>query len=351
MQGLKAIKLNYKFATLALLIILGVLFSVNIANAEKITNRSLTMSDSSAGKNNVTYLVALTRPDNGLIGSLELEICSNDPFPGFPCTIPVGLDFAASSIANQTGITDFTIHTSSTANKLIFTRTPSVEPNGPITITLNNVTNPSSIGSYFVRIRTFISNDATGPATDQGGFAIAITTPLGINTEVPPYLLFCVAKDIPGLSCAAGVGNSVNLGELSFVQANAGYSQMLVGTNAGNGFNISVVGTPPTSGNNVINAINNIDNSQPGKDQFGINLVANSIPNIGQDPAGPGTAIPVANYSNPNFYRFVNGETLVISNTVSNYRKFTVSYLVNRHKNTKPGIYNTVILYVALATF
>jgi hypothetical protein len=220
-----------------------------------------------------------------------------------------------------------------------------------MSVTLNNVVNPSTTGSYYARIRTFASGDGSGVSTDEGGLAFAISRPFNVTTEVPPFLYFCVAKDIPGLSCAMATGDFVEMGELSASGANTGYSQMLVATNAGQGFVVSVIGTPPTSGNNVIQAMAASDTSHPGNNQFGVNLTANNAPGVGQAPAGPGTSMPVAAYNTPNVFRFINGDTLVSTNTTSDYRKFTVSYLINRRADQPPGVYNTVILYVALATY
>jgi hypothetical protein len=350
MYKIKQLKHYLIYAAVAILITIGVLFSANV-HADFLQNRSLTISDSIISAGNASYVIGFNRPNTGMIGSFELEICSNDPLPESPCTVPGGFSFASSAISTQTGITDFSISPLSTSNKLIFSRTPDVAVSGYMSISLSGVANPSSKGSYYARIQTFVSDDATGVYADKGGLAFAITESFNITTEVPPFLYFCVAKDIPGLSCALAIGNFIDLGELSSSAANTGYSQMLIATNANNGFAISVIGTPPTSGNDVISAMPILDSSQPGNNQFGINLTANVTPGVGQLPAGPGTSVPNVSYNTPNFFKFVSGDALVNSNTTSDYRKFTVSYIVNRQISQNPGIYNTAILYVALANF
>ncbi|MFA5172712.1 MAG: hypothetical protein WC426_14210, partial [Sulfuriferula sp.] len=184
----------------------------------------MTISESTQDASGVTYATGFVRPNTGLIGSFELEICSNDPFPGTACTVPAGFSFSSSTITSQVGITDFSINAGSTSNKLIFSRVPSVVANGFMGVTVNNVHNPSNSGSYYARIRTFASNDATGVSTDEGGLAFAINRRVNVTAEVPPFLYLCVANSIPGFDCSLATGNFVNLGELSPYAANAGTS-------------------------------------------------------------------------------------------------------------------------------
>ena len=51
------------------------------------------------------------------------------------------------------------------------------------------------------------------------------------------------------------------------------------------GYVVQIVGTPPTNGAHTIAAMPSVDTSQPGKEQFGINLVANVTPtSFGANP-------------------------------------------------------------------
>ncbi|MGH7240070.1 MAG: hypothetical protein ACREHG_08400, partial [Candidatus Saccharimonadales bacterium] len=140
-------------------------------------------------------------------------------------------------------------------------------------------------------------------------------------------------------------------GELTPGQTATGQEQFLVATNAKDGYNISVSGHTMTSGNNIIAPLNNSGQSVVGTSQFGLNLVANSNPVIGQDPSGPGVGTVTSNYDQPNIFRFDSGETLATSTTPSNYRKYTVSYIVNRPAGQTPGIYATTMTFIALGNF
>ncbi len=98
-------------------------------------------------------------------------------------------------------------------------------------------------------------------------------------------------------------------------------------------------------------ALNQSSPSVFGVNQFGINLRANSAPNVGSDPIGPGVCTITPNYNIPNRFFFGSGDTLVTSNQSSDYRVYTVSYITNVANGQAPGIYDTTLSYICLANF
>jgi hypothetical protein len=241
--------------------------------------------------------------------------------------------------------------TGTAANEIILTRTAATPVPGPVTYTFDGIVNPSAAGPYYVRIETFLTEDATGADTDFGGLAYSINNELQISTTVPPFLLFCSGVTISGTDCNTASGDYINFGELSSNTARSGSTQMVIATNAMFGYSLTINGTTMLSGTNVIPALAANDVSRPGTGQFGVNLRNNSDPNIGADPSGIGSGVVTANYSIPNRYRFVSGEQIATSSTTDAYRKYTVSYVVNVAKGQAPGIYVSTITYICLATF
>jgi hypothetical protein len=311
--------------------------------------RSLQLSDSGAGVTAV-YQLAMTLSTAGPLGSIAVQFCSNDPFPNTSCVAPVGLDISTATLTDQAGQTGFSI-ASADANDVLLSRTPAAATTGLTQYQFSGVQNPSNAGSYYVRVLTYASSDASGPSTDYGGIAFAIITNLSITAEVPPYLTFCTGITITGLNCANAQGDNVDFGELSSSQAKTGTSQMLVATNAAQGYSVSVHGTTMTSGNDVIAALASNDVSRPGTAQFGFNLRANSSPAAGNDPSGPGVGVPQPNYDQPNFYRFVDGDTVVNNPKPDDSRLYTSAYLVNVPKTQAPGVYVSTLTYICLADF
>jgi hypothetical protein len=82
-----------------------------------------------------------------------------------------------------------------------------------------------------------------------------------------------------------------------------------------------------------------------------MNLKSNSAPAGGTEPFGPGLATPMPNYSTPNSFRFVDGETLIRVEEPDDVRQYTASYIVNVPRTQAPGVYVTTLTYICLATF
>jgi hypothetical protein len=237
-----------------------------------------------------------------------------------------------------------------TANVLVLARVPGAAPAGNSTYTLSGATNPDAGGSYYVRLETFASSNASGPDVDYGGIAFSIGSAVNVSTYVPPYLLFCTGTTIQPYDCGTASGDYINFGELLPTATKTGQTQMLVATNA-DGYTIRVLGNTLTSGNNLIPPLTASDISRTGVSQFGLNLRANNTPAVGSDVQGPGTTTVAAGYNNPDFYRFVSGEIIASTAVSDDYRLYTASYIVNISKAQSSGVYVSTITYVSLANF
>lgn len=325
-------------------------FFASSALGAQITTRSLKPSDNRPGAHDVVYQAAFNIPTAGTVGSIEIQFCSNSALIEDVCVPPWGFDALNSNMTAQSGPGGFILSPSSGVNNLILTRAPSPLIPGPATFTFDQIVNPTDEGSYYVKVFTYASANATGVPTDFGAMAFPIVNGYDVSAEVPPYLTFCTGVGISGFDCSTAQGDQIGLGELNSVTSNVAQSQVLAATNAGSGYNIYVHGTTMTSGNNIIPAMLNAT-SQVGSSQFGINLRSNSSPDIGQDPTGGGTATPTTNYDLVNRFRFVSGEAVASAIGAQDYKKFTISYLVNVSKDQSPGVYSTTLTYVCVANF
>lgn len=285
------------------------------------------------------------------IGSISFEYCENDPIIGSPCVPPTGFDASSVNLLSESGETGFSIDPSSDANTIILTRTASTPSASDLVYELEDIINPSYIGTFYTRIRTHQAEDGTGPYIQAGGVALSTAINVNVEAEVPPYLTFCSGVTIDGLDCGTADNFFIDLGEFSEFQTTTATSQMLAATNAENGYAIRANGTTLTSGNNTIAPLSVRSASQAGVSQFGINLRNNSAPNIGANPVGPGTAAPTANYNSVDQFRFVPNDAVASSAVGSDTRKFTVSYIANISEGQTPGVYATTISYIALANF
>ncbi len=141
------------------------------------------------------------------------------------------------------------------------------------------------------------------------------------------------------------------MGELAPSRTATATSQFAAYTNDGSGYAVAMTGVTMTSGNNVIPPLASPQPSLRGVSQFGMNLRANSNPNVGLDPIGAGTGKAQAGYNIPNQFKFVPGDTIVISSLPTQSNIFTASYMVNVSAAQNPGVYSSTITYIATAQF
>jgi hypothetical protein len=345
-------KLSEKIQALVLALLMAVspVLITDKSYAANLSSRQVVIGSSLAGAN-TTHNYSFTIPTAGTLGSIEFEYCSNTPFTGTVCAVPGGLDVSGAVMDAQTGETGFSVdYGLSTANKLVISRLATLNlASQPATYNFSNIINPASNNTTYVRISTFASNDTTGPRTDEGAVLFSTVNSVTVEGYVPPYLTFCVAITV-SLNCSNLSGNFISLGELSKNSANAATSQFSGATNDPGGYSTFLAGNTMASGTNVIPALNPSQPSNPGSSQFGINLVANSNPGIGQNPTGPGSSVAAPGFNSPNQFRFDN--TVISSSTLpTNFKIFTVSYLINVSAGQKPGVYSSTFTYIATAAF
>jgi hypothetical protein len=173
-----------------------------------------------------------------------------------------------------------------------------------------------------------------------------------LETQVPPMLVFCVAQQVEDNCVGTNDNFYTDMGELSSKTTLTAQSQMAVGTNASGGFAITANGIPMSAGTSVIDSPTTPTESKQGTNQFGINLVANNTPAVGEDPDGIwANAITSPDYGIPNHYKYVPGDVVAYSPNVSLMKKFTVSYIVNSSESLRAGVYTTTITYIASGRF
>lgn len=335
---------------LALVLVLLV-FMVPDAAATRLQQRSLFMRNNEPGVT-TDYTVSFKYITPAAIGSVDMLFCDS-PIPYEPCVTPAGLNVANTNLVAQSGETGFSIATKS-ANHIVLTRLPSMIMSGDMSsYTFDNIVNPTNTNHAFsIRLRTHTSIDASGTQVDFGSVRGQVATGIGLETQVPPMLIFCMAQQVEIYCTETNEVYYHDMGELSPRSTLTAQSQMAVGTNASGGFAIAAYGTPPTAGTSVIPGLNTPTESRPGTNQFGINLAANNSPHIGKDPEGTWTnAIATPGYETTNKYKYVSGDVVASSPDVSLMKKFTVSYILNSSENLRAGVYTTTITFIASGRF
>lgn len=327
------------------------------AYAAQITDRTLTLSSSSADAANATttYTFTFTVPTATVLESFEVDICTT---ASGACTTPTGFSVASSTISQPVNLGDasgWTVSTA-TAGSLRLSKNGNVAaPGDPVTVTFNNVQNPTTANqTFFGRMTTFSDETWTTPV-DTGVVAASTSEQIDLTGTVDETLVFCTGTSITGTNCGTIAGSTVNFGTFSPSATSSGTSVMAASTNGAGGYSITINGGTLTclscSGTPTITALAAQTASATGTSQFGSNLRDNATPDVGADPSGSGTGTYTANYGTADQYRFVTGDSVASAASASDANAFTVSYVVNIPGSQPAGVYTATMTYIATATF
>lgn len=360
------------------------------AFADQITTRSITLQPVGAvggstpgGVVNHYFQFTLPSVGNQNVGSISFLYCTTaaDPTGGSACVAPTGMTVTGGTLGAQTGVTGFSgtfggTYTNNDAgatprvNGYYITRTAaSVTAGTTATFVVQNITNPTTVsdgtnsGTFFVRINTYASTDATGSPIDSGTVAASTANQIQLSGIMPESLIFCAGETVTA-NCTAVTNGLIRFNQL-FGPTTTAYatSQMAASTNAPSGYIITVRGPTLTSGGNTIPAIGAAAAaSSIGNGQFGLNLMNNATPDVGADvtPSPDGTNLrgqAKAGFATADSYKFDTAATDTVAASdfssagPTNSQVYTVSYIVNVSGNQAPGTYTTTLTYVCTPTF
>lgn len=166
----------------------------------------------------------------------------------------------------------------------------------------------------------------------------------GFNTSDQPYLEVWAE------------GGSYNLGTLSPDTTATATTELKVRTYLAGGYVMQITGTPLSQGTHTMTGITTPSTSQPGAEQFGINLVNNSAPDIGTDPVHvPSSEFsfgePADDYGTADLYKYVNGDIVAESDRSSGETHYTISMIVNVSNVTPGGKYTGSYSAVVVPVF
>ncbi|MDL2341750.1 MAG: hypothetical protein QFB87_01580 [Patescibacteria group bacterium] len=167
----------------------------------------------------------------------------------------------------------------------------------------------------------------------------------GFNTERQPYIEFTVGT------------TNLDLGTLTPTSTKVATANFTVKAYLAHGYVVVNASDPPTNGAYLMKNLTIPSAPQVGVEQFGINLVANTQPQLfGANPTQSpdstfGYGQVTADYSSPNLYKYVKGDVIAQSYLSSSFTNYTISYLFNISNVTPGGTYLLQHDLVATATF
>jgi hypothetical protein len=148
----------------------------------------------------------------------------------------------------------------------------------------------------------------------------------------------------PRLSCSVNT-SSLNFGALSTSATVSSTATFSVLNYTSYGYNVSLIGSPPSNGSHALDALSSNSASIIGTEQFGLNLKDNATPNIGTEPVQvPSSTFsfggPTSNYGTADSFRYVAGEAVATAPKSSGQTDYTVSYIINTAVTTPGGKYS-----------
>ena len=329
--------------------------------AGALTVRSLTLTNPSVSAGaTVTYAFGLKVATTAtIIQSFSAQVCTTS---SGACTTPTGFSNSA-SLNQPTGFGDASGWTANTATagslRLVKAGNATTPSAAGSTATFLNVTNPSNVGTFYIRMTTY-SDSAWTTAIDSGTVAASIVNTITVSATVDETLTFCVYNT--GGACADTSTVPVALGTLSTASTKSGTSKMDASTNASGGLSITYYGdTLKTGGGQSVAAVGaSATASTIGASEFGINLAANTTPSVGAAPAG-GSVTATSPYdgtaANANKFAYVVSTAATPQPIASsggaptNATTLTVSYIANISGAQPAGAYSALVTYICAATF
>jgi len=273
-------------------------------------------------------------------------------------------------MGTQSGATGFTLNNTTNGAPYITRTAAAVNAGTAVSYQLLSVTNPTTTNqTFYVRLSTFASTNATGGATDTGTVAASTATQIDLDGTMPESLVFCTGGTVGTTAgvpdCSTATSGSVSFNQLfSPTDTATATSQMAASTNAGSGYNITVNGATLTSGSNTITAMGSSTTGVRGISQFGLNLKANttatSNPAVGTEVAPAANATnyrgqAITGYNTADNFKFTTGDSVANSANGgaggSDAQIFTASYIVNVPGSQPAGTYTTTLTYICTPTF
>ena len=282
----------------------------------------MSSSNPAAGANSVTYQVRFTAASSYTVKAIVVDFCSNDPIIGdATCTAPTGFDVGSATptiitCSSSCGTNDASLSptvlgsgwtaagtnliTGSQYRTITLTNSTGVAVTSAsvIAFDMSNVTNPTTVGSFYARILTYTTT-ATGYApgsegsfSDYGGIALSTASLITITSKVQEQLSFCVYVTACGTQASILLGDSHDVLSTTapFIDKATTYS---LSTNAAHGAVVYLKGNTLTSGGNTVPAAGSTPflYNTTGTDFFGLcsyntSVAAGSAPTVATNYIG-----------------------------------------------------------------
>jgi len=151
-------------------------------------------------------------------------------------------------------------------------------------------------------------------------------------------------------------GKNNDLGIVKSEATATASAAMTVRSYLSSGYVVQLVGTPPKIAEHTITNLAVPAQSQAGTEQFGVNVVKNTNPAVGDDPVQvPDNTFAFGSvaddYATANFFTYNDGDIIVSSNVSSGETDYVMSFILNVAPSTPAGLYTSTLHAVIVPTY
>jgi hypothetical protein len=348
-----------KIKKIASLIVTGAMLIMSFpaapALAASLTTGSVLLSDSRPSQAATTYTVQFSGVTLSAIKCIKVQFSDAATAGAKPTGMTVtSAAFSGTSNYIPTPASWTVTNDNSAGNvKLTFATGETPASASSRTVVLTTITNGSTAGTaYFVQFSTFNNTDCATSPVDSATIAYIYTTGQTVSATVDPTLSFTVnsvasAATVNGATTTVTTSSStIPLGTLSTGANSIAAQDLTVGTNAQNGFTVTVKYTGSlTSGSHNMT------------DHTGTNAAPTAFSAAGTEAfgyttedftLGTGTA---ARFSANNWAGLTTSPLEVVYNAGAASLTTRVGYQAGISATTPSGSYTTTVVYVATPTY
>lgn len=154
-------------------------------------------------------------------------------------------------------------------------------------------------------------------------------------------------------------GGVFDFGVLDTSQPHARTTTFTVRDYLSSGYSVQLLGSPPRNGSYTLAAMSTAASSNPGTEQFGVNLAANNLSGPGPFGATPsqvpdstfGFGVADSPYDTSNLFKYVEGDTVAHSDKSTGVTQYTLSMIANISRTTAGGAFGTSLFVRAVPTY
>ena len=196
---------------------------------------------------------------------------------------------------------------------------------------------------------TYCAKQSAGELGVGNTSGTAYQAQAGFNTDRAPSLTFIVNSA------------TISLGTLTPGTTTTATATFSVKTYLASGYVVTLASDPPTAGTYTMKALSTPTAANTSQEQFGINLVANTVgcgapANFGSNPAQvPDSTFSfgaaATGYNTCGLFKYVKGDTIALATKSSGETDYTISYIFGVTNVTPGGTYSMSQVLVATSTF